>query len=72
MSSAPLGVPFFFCFILRLLYLLKLHHGLSCAVQDRLCVLGGGGGLGQMVRLEQLVRDACGQTMDLFCPSENK
>lgn len=33
---------------------------------------GGGGGLGQMVHLEQLVRDACGQTMDSFCPSENK
>lgn len=66
----PSVSPFFFS---RLLYLLKLHHGLSCAVQDGLCVLeGGGGGLGQMVRLEQLVRDACGQTMDSFCPSENK
>lgn len=40
---SPRCLPFFFFFFSRLLYLLKLHHGLSCAQQDGLCVLEGGG-----------------------------
>lgn len=65
-----------------LLLLLLLAPSISAETPSRaqlrpagrvVCAGGGGcGGLGQMARLEQLVRDACGQTMDSFCPSENK